>query len=415
MNTVLMIAFHYPPYQGSSGTLRTLSFSRYLPEFGWRPIVLTAVESVYGRISTGPGALSPPEHVVLDRAYALDAARDLSIIGRYPGIIALPDRWVSWSIHAVWRALRLIRRYRPSVVWSTYPIATAHLIGRIVHGISGTPWIADFRDSMTEENYPEDSRQRRAYRAIERSTVRASTRVVFTTSGTRAMYAARYEDVPDSKWTVIANGFDEEVFAAVEPAIQHQQRPNRPLVLLHSGVLYPVERDPQPFLAAVQQLKAKGAISASTLAIRLRATSHDDVIRPMIKNAGVDDIVRLEPPIPYREALLEMLQVDGLLLFQAANCNHQIPAKLYEYMRSGRPIFALTDPRGDTAASLRAAGIGLIADLASKTSIECNLEQFIRGVRAGTAATVRREYAERYSRRGQAAELAQVLADILAG
>ena len=54
-------------------------------------------------------------------------------------------------------------------------------------------------------------------------------------------------------------------------------------------------------------------------------------------------------------ALAEQLAADGLLLFQAANCNHQIPAKLYEYLRAGRPILALTDAAGNTAATLRGA------------------------------------------------------------
>jgi hypothetical protein len=64
-------------------------------------------------------------------------------------------------------------------------------------------------------------------------------------------------------------------------------------------------------------------------------------------------VVLLAPALPYREALRETMDVDGLLVFQAANCNHQIPTKIYEYFRTRRPILALTDPSGDTAAALR--------------------------------------------------------------
>ena len=41
----------------------------------------------------------------------------------------------------------------------------------------------------------------------------------------------------------------------------------------------------------------------------------------------IADLVKLEPPIPYTQALEEMLGVDGLLLLQADNCNYQIPPK----------------------------------------------------------------------------------------
>jgi len=38
------------------------------------------------------------------------------------------------------------------------------------------------------------------------------------------------------------------------------------------------------------------------------------------------------------------MAADALLVMQASNCNAQIPAKIYEYLRAGKPILALTDP-----------------------------------------------------------------------
>jgi glycosyltransferase involved in cell wall biosynthesis len=40
---VLMIAHHFPP-AGGSGSNRALAFARYLPEYGWEPIVITLAE-----------------------------------------------------------------------------------------------------------------------------------------------------------------------------------------------------------------------------------------------------------------------------------------------------------------------------------------------------------------------------------
>jgi hypothetical protein len=101
-----------------------------------------------------------------------------------------------------------------------------------------------------------------------------------------------------------------------------------------------------------------------------------------------------------------MMSADGLLIFQAASCNHQIPAKLYEYLRSGRPIFAVTDPAGDTAAALRECGGGDIARIDDAADIERRLEMFLSGLHARTAAAVAPEIAARYSRRAQTAALA---------
>src|SRR5215510_13823207 len=99
MNKILMIAFHYPPLRGSSGIQRTLKFSRYLPDYGWQPIILTAKPQAYPQV--GEDQLHEiPESVPVIRAFALDTARHLSFRGYYLRRMALPDRWVSWWLGA---------------------------------------------------------------------------------------------------------------------------------------------------------------------------------------------------------------------------------------------------------------------------------------------------------------------------
>ena len=181
------------------------------------------------------------------------------------------------------------------------------------------------------------------------------------------------------------------------------------MVLLHSGLLYPSERDPSAFFAALRALKQTKRIDARTLRVVLRATGHDAHYRQALAEQGLDDIVFLEPAIPYRDALAEMLAADGLLIFQAANCNHQIPAKIYEYLRARRPMLVLTDAAGDTAAVVRAAGIDTIAPLDSAVAIERALVDFMERARAGRAPIATDAEIARHSRRAGAAELARLL------
>ncbi len=411
VNGVLMIAFHYPPYQGSSGVLRTWNFSRYLPDHGWSPLVLTAAPTAYGPLEDRPGGLQVPPGLRLWRAAAFDTARHLSIRGRYLRWMALPDRWVSWYPAAVLRALQIVRRYRPRLIWSTYPIASAHLVALTVQRLTGLPWIADFRDSMTEEGYPQNPTERRLYQAIEQRTVKRAAAVVFTTEGTRRMYTSRYGEAAAKRFHVIPNGYGEASFERAEALVRAApaRQGSTQLVLLHSGVLYPSERDPRPFLEALSALKGAGRIAAADVQIVLRASAHDALIQSLIDASDVGDIVKLAGSIAYEPALAEMLGADALLLFQAANCNHQIPAKLYEYLRAGRPILALTDQRGDTAAALRSAGIDTIADLASAADIAAKLPPFLDALRAGTAPRAQRSVAAMFSREAQSGALAELL------
>jgi hypothetical protein len=146
----------------------------------------------------------------------------------------------------------------------------------------------------------------------------------------------------------------------------------------------------------------------------LRATGTDEYLRGLIAHCGIEDIVTLEPNLPYRAALAEMIAADGLLVLQAANCNSQVPAKLYEYLRARRPILALTDPAGDTAAVLRNAGIDTIARLDSQEEIARLLVRFLELLRQQRAPVAGEATIAAASRRSRTAELARVL-DAVAG
>ena len=204
-----MIAFHYPPFSGGSGVHRTLKFTKYLPEFGWQPLVLTANRQAYSHSANGHSEV--PDGVETMRAFALDAKRHLSFRGKYLQCLALPDQWISWWPSAVVEGLSLIRKHRPDVIWSTYPIATAHLIGLTLNRLSSIPWIADFRDPMTDtdpqsgQEYPLDARIRRANARIERWTMNHCTRAVVTTPGTLLIYVNRFPAVSENRKAIDVN------------------------------------------------------------------------------------------------------------------------------------------------------------------------------------------------------------------
>lgn len=345
----LMVAFHFPPQAGSSGILRTLNFVKNLPSNGWQPAVLSAHPRAYE--STREDLLSTiPAGTEVIRAFALDAARHLAIAGKYPQVLALPDRWATWWLGGVRAGLRAIRAQRPDVVWSTYPISTAHMIGASLAKKTGLPWIADFRDPMLNPGYPSEPLQRRIRQRIESETLARATFCVFTTQRAADNYAERYPQAA-GKCRVIENGYDEDAFTDAIPA--RSGVADDTLLFLHSGIIYPEDRDPSAFFAAIARLIEQGSLSRDKVCIRFRAPSHTTEVAALAAKYNLADVVDIAPPIPYRQAIAEMLGADFLVVFQGAQFNAQIPAKIYEYLRAGRPLLALTDPAGDTATQLR--------------------------------------------------------------
>lgn len=405
---VLMVAFHFPPVRGSSGLQRTLRFANHLPEHGWDVRVLTVSPCAYQEVSLEQvGHISP--NVAVQRVPCLDAAKHLSIRGRYLQLLALPDRWSTWLLTGVPAAIWNFATWRPDVLWTTYPIATAHLIGHCVTRITGLPWVADFRDSMTENHYPTDARVWRAYRSIELGAVQKAAACVFTAEGTRRMYAARYPARSAGDWNVIPNGYDEGAFTIAEKLSASRRESDGCMLLVHSGLLDPVDRNPIAFFDVLVRLREEGLISAGRHRVILRASGHDGIYRPELARRRLDDIVSLEPAIGYIEALTEMLRADGLLLFQGSSCNHQIPAKLYEYYRARRPVLCITDPDGDTAAAARAAGISHIFPWDDREQLATAMRAFFAGAISSSSLLASESATVANSRQHQTKMLAEIL------
>jgi len=406
----LLIAFHFPPQAESSGIQRTLSFSKYLGAQNWLPSILSANPIAYEQKNASQ-LPQIPKNVKVKRAWVIDTKRHLGMAGRYPEILALPDRWISWWLAAVPLGLSIIRKARVQVIWTTYPIATAHLIGLTLKYLTQRPWIADFRDPMTQDNYPKSLRQRRFFRWIEKHTITRCDIAVFTTYSARDTYARRYPEQDNNKFVVIENGYDEDGFEHTEK--NTEATPSRiagahRITLLHSGVLYTNGRDPSAFFTALVELRRKSLINAASFQVILRAPGEINYFKELVLKFDIEDIVNILPPVSYREALAEMQASDALLVFQGTPFNTQIPAKIYEYFRARKPIFGLLDPQGETARVLTSAGFHDMADMTSSISIQETLSVFLQRLKTGTAHTASDELVSNSSRKHRARQLAEI-------
>jgi glycosyltransferase involved in cell wall biosynthesis len=227
------------------------------------------------------------------------------------------------------------------------------------------------------------------------------------------MYRKRYAWLSAEKCLLIPNGYDEEDFQWLSAGKSAPRAPHVQLRLVHLGVIYPSERDPRPFFRTLARLKQQGLISPNELRVELRASGSEAYYALILKELDIADLVYLLPALPYPVALRDASLSDGLLLFQAANCDHQIPAKVYEYLRLGKPILALTSHTGDTAALLRETGGATVVDLTDKEAMFRALPDFLDSVRKGEYLPPSFESVQRYERRNQSRTLAETLSKIM--
>lgn len=403
MKRVLLIAFYFPPFNRSSGSLRVLKLAKYFPSFGIQPVILTAQPRAYDK--TDDHLLAQiPKGVAVHRAFALDAKQHLSFRGAYFDFMALPDRYSSWIPAGIISGWHLIRQQRIEAIFSTTPIPSAHVIAYALHRLTKKPWIADFRDPIWDEYSQGSPRALRVRRLVESLALRHATRVTVTTDGIRRLFLERYPDTDPEKIIVVENGFDEDDFNGV---LAPQRNGRKAIRLVHAGLLDPVDRDPIPFFQAVGTLLAKNRNVKSELQIDLIAPGDEGRYAKEIERLALGEVIRLRPALPYHQALREMAEADILLLFQGESCDMQIPAKGYEYLRIGRPILALTTTAGETGRLIQSTHAGEVVAIDNREAICAALERWILQIKKGgqlPAATP--EVAARYSRRSQTEKLA---------
>jgi len=408
----LMLAFHFPPFAQSSGGIRTLSFVRHLPDHGWHPIVLTARAHAYPEVDPRSLAMVPSRSQVV-RAPGLDIARHFAIAGRYPTWLATPDRWNTWALAAVMAGIACVRRHRPAILWATFPIASALVAALVLHRFTKIPLVVDLRDPLVYEGWPEDPWTRDTYATLEKRVVARASAVVVTTPGARRLYLERYPQLPATRFRIIANGIDDSLDV---PPSRGVRASTAPIVLVHSGLMEIPDRDPTAFFDALAQMRRRGDITGNALRVVLRATGHDERYRQQIVALDIGDIVSIEGRVPHADAIEEMRRADGLLLFQGAQCNRQIPAKAYEYLACRRPIIGLLAATGDTHDLIaRQWQVPYVANMDSASAIADTLGRFINDLRRNHAFIPEESLIKEHSRAAGAGQLAKLFDEISGG
>jgi len=397
--------------------LRTLKYTRYLGRLGWRVTVVTLDRDAYPVVDAKLEEQIPADVRVI-RTRFVDVKKHLSIRGIYPSCLAIPDRWIGWWPWAVAAGRRVIRDQPVDLVYSTSPHATAHLIGYSLSRRAGKPWVVDFRDPWYEQP-PEPGTPwltHRAARRLERLVVRRADRVVASTMRLRDTLAARYPGEPPAKFVAIPNGYDEEDFSGVDgPSTPSSDQ----LLIVHAGSINANFRDPRPVFEAARRAVETGLVDPARVRFRFLGGGpfgESQEMQRAIQRAGFTARVDFLPRVSYEAALAELGRAGILLLLQASRDTVDlVPAKLFEYLRAGRPVLAVV-PEGATAEVLRETGGGWAVDPADGVGLCDALGAAYRAWAGGRleSMTADRAVLGKFSRERLAAELA-TLFDAIAG
>ncbi len=404
LRRVLFVCYSFPP-NIEMGALTCSQIARYLPMYGWRPVVLTVKEKYYEeryldrtnraslhssvdtivRTSVLPHPLDAyrwfktsylaGKTALTDRwratAALTESRRHQSTNGRSRfhellfSMLCIPDIYTGWLIPAMINGLRAIRQTNVKAIFSSAPFFTQHLVGYALAHMTGLPWIAHFRDpwatGQLDGAFTTDL-SAGINSKLERMTVSRANSVICVTEEHAALMRSTYHQMRASKFVAVMNGFDgeewEEIGEALRRSAQMADEGRRKFRITYAGKLY-MKRDPTPLFRALRALIDTGEMDREDLNVELIGwceTIEGQSLTNLVSEIGLDDCVSVVGPLNHFDTLRRLSQSD-LLLLLAELWVIQIPAKTYEYLKTGRPILALTY-EGALANLLRQTGGG---------------------------------------------------------
>ncbi|MCZ4409352.1 glycosyltransferase family 4 protein [Cryomorphaceae bacterium 1068] len=370
MKNLLIITYYWPP-AGGAGVQRWLKFSKYLPEFGWHPIILTVDpdqasypqrdESLLKEVGDEVEVFRTKSFEPL-QLYAKAAGKERVPYGGFSneksnssfsrflrGNFFIPDARRGWNRFAIAKAKEIISSREIDCVITTGPPQSTHLIGLSLKRQLGIKWGVDLRDPWTDIYYNEKmlrtqwAENRDA--KLEKQTLQEADFCITVSNG----FVELFKQKVDRAYHVVTNGFDEQDLVNVVP---RKSAESKKLIISYTGTMSDIY-EPDVFFEALARY-------GGSFELRI-AGSISEGVQKKIDDCGISESVNYLGYLSHADALKEMSNADLLLLISpmVKNSKGIIPGKLFEYLAFHKPIVAIADNEGgDIERILKQTGAG---------------------------------------------------------
>jgi len=318
---VLIITYYWPP-SGGAGVQRWLKFVKYLPEFGWEPVVLTVDpekasygqkdESLKREIRKGMEVHCTSTFELYSVYQRFSSKKEIpyggfsnegniSLFQRFSrfvrGNFFLPDPRKGWNRFAYKKAKELICKHRIDTVITTSPPHSTQLIGLKLKKHLGISWIADLRDPWTDIYYYKDfhhtSLARRIDLYYEKKVLAGADQLITVSPALKRLFLSKAKGIPEDKITVIPNGYDEDDF----PEKIEQPNTDR-FVITYTGTI----AESYDLSGFIQALKSSDESFKKKLLLRFVGNVPETIVK-QFHQAGLERNLDLAGYVPHKKSV----------------------------------------------------------------------------------------------------------------
>ncbi len=413
---VLIIAYYFPP-MGLSGVQRITKFVKYLPQFGWQPIIITPGAASY--YAYDPSLLEEVEQLEI-RTIRTDhplvtkspqparyyPARPLQRLYHFlTSFYAIPDTKRRWKRRALQAARNLLRNTPVDVIFATAPPFTNFLIGAHLAEEFELPLVLDYRDPWIDNPfhfYPTPYHRFRN-RQLEEHVLRRASAVIVLTRSMKEQLLQHYRFLQHNDIFIIPHGYDPEDF------ILHGTSQNaEKFVLTYSG-LFQDNRTPRYFLAAVSELCQQMPELRQQIELRFIGLLRKRDER-LIAKYSLEDVSTITGYLPHGQLIHHL--TESTVLWLMLQDQARTPEKLFEYFGARKPILAmLTHPA--LTDLLQQYGAAVITDPTDVASIRDALYTLIQQWQTHTLPKPDETFVKQFDRRLQTETLAKILRTVI--
>ena len=431
MKRVLIITYYWPP-SGGSGVQRWLKMSKYLPEYGWQPVIYTTENAEYPIIDHSLEKDVAPNIEVIRRpinepysAYKKFLGikkeetvkmgfiqekeknkswkSDLSLWIR--GNFFIPDARCGWVKPSVRFLKEYLNEHPVDAIISTGPPHSMHLIALKLKEALGLPWIADFRDPWTEIDYYNDLHltawaDRKHHRLEQEVLTKADKVVTVAPDGARRLGRLGNRNV-----RTIYNGFDRDDDTQTPVNLSEQ------FTITYLGVLSKIQNPSNLWQALAELIKEDSGFDKN-LKINMIGQIDSAVVSSIDEN-GLTQHVAYSPYMPHDQVSAVHRSSTLLLLLLMPDSEPRakglLTGKLFEYMASGRPILCIGPEDGDAARILRETGAGQTISFEDKEKMKEALKNLYQRYLENTLEGNTNPKVENYSRQVMTQQYAALL------
>ena len=428
MHKVLIITYYWPP-SGGAGVQRWLKFVKYLREFGWEPVIYTPLN---------------PEFPVIDDTLAKDIPEGIEVIGtsiwepyqfykritgkkstakinsgflnhkKTPGLgeqlsvwirgnLFIPDARKFWIKPSIRFLIKYLKGNHVDAIVSTGPPHSMHLIALGIKGHLDIPWLADFRDPWTDIDYYKDLKisefADKKHKSLELKTIKGCNAMVVVSSNMKM----NYELMGGNNIHVITNGFDSD-----DMKVPENVRDTK-FSISHIGTL-PPSINLKGLWQVLSELSEMLPNFKNDLEIKL-VGKVDKSVTDDLYAFNLNDRLNLIEYVTHNKAASLMTQSAILLLAinkDSPNAKGILTGKIFEYLASGRPIFAIGPSDGELARILQETEAGFITEYDDleqiKRIVTMLYERYLHNELNNNPKGI-----EKYSRKNLTTDLANVL------